>query len=125
MRREIGGTPEDAPAEYAVRSPLSQARLLATAGVPLQIWWSRDDRIVFDQRHQSGALLDELRRLNPCAPVTAYVGTWEHSKEMRAGALLPIALAGFHLLSSRFRPLPSTVQRLTAAGCGSRFDDAR
>ena len=78
--------------EYAARSGISQARTIAGSGVPLQIWWSTEDRIVWDQEHQSQALYEELLRLDRCAPVTAYVGSWAHSKEMRASELLPIAL---------------------------------
>ena len=46
-----------------------------------------------------------LRRAAPARPRAhrsrAYVGSWAHSKEMRAGALLPIALSGFGLLPAR------------------------
>src|SRR2546423_1577383 len=83
MRREVGGTPVEKPSAYAARSPLAEAARIAESGVRLQIWWSTWDRIVPDQRHQSYALFRELRRLNPCAPVSAYVGIWTHSKEMR------------------------------------------
>ena len=54
MRSEVGGTPATAPAAYATRSPLSNARNIAFSGVPLQIWWSHKDSIVTDQKHQSG-----------------------------------------------------------------------
>ena len=83
MRREVGGTPETNPRAYASRSSLSLARAIADSGVPLQIWWSANDRIVSDQKHQSRALFLEVRRLNRCAPVTAYAGHWKHSTEMR------------------------------------------
>ena len=103
LAREVGGYAEEAQDEYAARSGLSQARKIARSGVPLQIWWSTDDEIVFDQEHQSQALYEELRRLDRCAPVTAYVGSWAHSREMRASELLPIALSGFGLLPRRLR----------------------
>ena len=61
-RSELGGTPAGEPRAYAARSPLSQARALAASGVPLQIWWSTQDRIVIDQAHQSGTLFRTLRR---------------------------------------------------------------
>src|SRR5919198_6292760 len=51
-RRELGGTPASAPAAYAARSPLSYARVIANSCVPLQIWWSRADRIVVDSSLQ-------------------------------------------------------------------------
>jgi pimeloyl-ACP methyl ester carboxylesterase len=109
MSREVGGLPEEDPGAYAARSGLSQARQVAASGVPLQIWWSVKDRIVTDQEHQSGAMVDELRRLERCAPVLAYSGSWKHSTEMRAEALLPIALRNFGLLP-RSKSLPKSVR---------------
>jgi poly(3-hydroxybutyrate) depolymerase len=102
MRREIGGAPDASPKAYAARSPLSWARAIAESGVPLRIWWSTKDRIVVDQEHQSGALYRELRRLGPSASVTARVGTWRHSHEMRSTSLLPLALIGLGLLPADF-----------------------
>ena len=117
LAREVGGSPQDAEHEYAARSSLSQARTIARSLVPLQIWWSTEDRIVWDQEHQSQALYDELRRLDRCAPVSAYVGDWAHSKEMRASELLPIALSGFGLLPANVKELPSSVRHEPAADC--------
>ncbi len=110
MRREVGGTPTDDPQAYAARSPLSQAGSIASSGVPLQIWWSVKDEVVVDQKHQSERLFETIRKLNPCAPVTAYAGSWKHSSEMRYTALLPIALAGFDLLPDNTKSLPRTVK---------------
>jgi hypothetical protein len=110
MRREVGASPRENPSTYGARSPIAHARAIAFSGVPLQIWWSRKDRIVFDQEHQSEAFFDELRRLNPRAPVSAYIGSWAHSKEMRASELLPIALAGFDLLPRATKPVPRSVR---------------
>jgi poly(3-hydroxybutyrate) depolymerase len=115
MRREVGGTPDAAPRRYKARSPLSQARSIAGSGVPLQIWWSKTDKIVFDQEHQSQALFDELRRLGTHAPLISYTGRWAHSKEMRATALLPLALIDFGLLPRGFRSVPKTVRRVSVA----------
>jgi pimeloyl-ACP methyl ester carboxylesterase len=117
MRREVGGTPSENPSEYASRSPLSQARTIAMSGVPLQVWWSTKDKIVVDQEHQSERFFRVLRKLNPCAPITAYKGGWKHSSEMRYTALLPIALAGFDLLPDDFKQLPKTVRHMPEAGC--------
>lgn len=117
MRREVGGTPNENPQAYAARSPLSQARSIARSGVPFQIWWSTQDKIVVDQKHQSARLFQKLRELNPCAPVSAYEGRWKHSSEMRAAALLPIALAGFDLLPSDAKSLPRTVRYQPAPSC--------
>jgi poly(3-hydroxybutyrate) depolymerase len=116
MRREVGATPDAAPARYAQRSPLSLAAAIASSGVPLQIWWSRADKIVFDQAHQSRALAVELRRLGPAATLTTYRGSWAHSKEMRSYRLLPLALSEFGLLPQRFIHLPDSVRRVTTAG---------
>jgi pimeloyl-ACP methyl ester carboxylesterase len=117
LREEVGGTPERSPQAYAARSPVSHARQIAFSGVPLQIWWSHRDRIVTDQKHQSGVLFRELRRLNACAPVSAYAGAWEHSKEMKADQLLPIALAGFGLLPAGTKTLPRSVHHQPAGSC--------
>jgi poly(3-hydroxybutyrate) depolymerase len=106
LRDEVGGSPDESPGAYAARSALDQADRIASSGVPLQVWWSRDDRIVADQEHQSAALVERIRALNRCAPITEYVGWWAHSVEMRADRQLPVALIGFDLLppgSKRFR----------------------
>ncbi|MGZ4316614.1 MAG: alpha/beta hydrolase family protein [Gaiellaceae bacterium] len=103
-RREIGGTPATNPGGYAIRSPLDWARKIAFAGVPLQIWWSRRDRIVCDQEHESGLLYRDVRRLNPVAPVSEFVGTWAHTTEMAAHGYLPYALSRFGLLPPRAAP---------------------
>jgi pimeloyl-ACP methyl ester carboxylesterase len=117
MRTEVGGTPARAPGAYAARSPLSNAASIAFAGVPLQIWWSHKDRIVTDQKNQSGAFFRELKRLNRCAPVSAYAGAWEHSKEMKADALLPIALAELGLLPHGLKRLPKSVHYQARPAC--------
>ena len=69
--------------------------------MPLQLWWSVADRVVVDQARQSSRLFWELRRLNPAAPVEAYVGFWIHSREMQATTRLPLALSAFGLLPER------------------------
>jgi pimeloyl-ACP methyl ester carboxylesterase len=97
-RIEIGGTPLTDPRGYAIRSPADWARRIAFSGVPLQIWWSRRDRIVTGQAHESGALYRSILRLNPAAPVRQFVGTWKHTAEMRAGTRLPLALRLFGLM---------------------------
>jgi len=103
--REVGSKPGGNPQAWAARSPLANAKAIAFSGVKLQIWWSRKDRIVTDQASQSGALFETLRRLNPHAPISEYVGSWAHSTEMRYTALLPVALAGFGLMPAQTLPL--------------------
>src|SRR5262249_7154168 len=98
MIDEIGGPPWRDPRAYDARSPLDWARRIAFSHVPLQLWWSRRDRIVVDQRSQSGALYREIERLNPPAPVREFVGFWQHTAEMRAVRRLPFALGLFGLL---------------------------
>jgi hypothetical protein len=98
MVDEIGGPPSRDPRAYHVRSPLDWARRIAYSHVPLQIWWSRKDRIVVDQASQSGALYREMKRLNPAAPVREFVGFWQHTAEMRAVKRLPFALSLFGLM---------------------------
>jgi pimeloyl-ACP methyl ester carboxylesterase len=97
-RTEIGGTPAAAPLAYAARSPIAYARRLATNGVPLYIWWSRRDRIVVHQYDESGLLYRTIKRLNPSAPVYQYVGSWDHSAEMRPTTQLPEALVELGLI---------------------------
>jgi pimeloyl-ACP methyl ester carboxylesterase len=97
-REEIGGTPATRPLAYVERSPSTYVRRIAASCVPLQLWWSAEDRIVLDQQRQSGAFFERIVELNPNAPVTAYVGIWQHSAEMHAHGRLPAALAAFGLL---------------------------
>ena len=105
-RNEIGGTPATDPRGYALRSPLDWARKIAFSGVPLQIWWSTRDRIVTDERAESGLLYRQIKRLNPDAPVTEFVGDWAHTTEMKAHGYLPYALSRFGLMPPRVGPPP-------------------
>jgi poly(3-hydroxybutyrate) depolymerase len=98
-RAEVGGTPLTDPHAYAARSPLELARLIAASGVPLELWWSTRDRVVVDQREQSGALYRELEALDPEAPVYEFVGRWRHCREMRWNRRLPQALSILGLLA--------------------------
>jgi poly(3-hydroxybutyrate) depolymerase len=107
-RIEIGGTPATDSHGYAARSPLDAARRIAFSGVPLQIWWSTRDRVVTDQRDESGLLYRTIKRLNPSAPVREYVGTWAHTSEMKSSGYLPYALSRFGLLPPRAAPPPLT-----------------
>jgi hypothetical protein len=72
--------------------------------VPLQIWWSTRDRTVSDQQHESGLLYRDIKRFNPLAPVSEFVGRWGHTTEMAAQGYLPYALSRFGLM--RPRPTP-------------------
>lgn len=98
VRAEVGGPPWADPRAWALRSPIDWAAAIADSGVPLQIWWSRNDRVVVDQAAQSGALNRAIRRLHPDAPVVEIVGTWAHSAEFKATRRLPFALALFGLM---------------------------
>jgi hypothetical protein len=79
---------------------VTYARAIAASCVPLQLWWSLHDRIVLDQRQQTGALYKQIMAVNPDAPVEAFIGYWNHSAEMQARTRLPAALANFDLLPS-------------------------
>jgi dipeptidyl aminopeptidase/acylaminoacyl peptidase len=103
MRTEVGGTPRTDPGGYAARSPLHFARRIAFSNVPLQIWWSKRDRIVRDGNRESGLLYRMIKRLNPDAPVVEFVGTWQHQAEMRPSGQLPKALRLLRLLHVRIR----------------------
>jgi pimeloyl-ACP methyl ester carboxylesterase len=97
-RREVGGSPSKAKLAWRLRSPITFVRRIATSHVPLELWWSSKDAIVLDQARQTKRLYDEIRRLNPNAPVAAYQGYWRHSAEMRASTRLPFALEELGLL---------------------------
>ena len=116
-RREVGGSPARRPLAWKRRSPLTYADAIARSCVPLQLWWSDADKIVVDQRLQTARLLDEIRRINPDAPVSAFSGLWRHSAEMTSTRRLPLALASFGLLPDsyarrttalHFEPAPQT-----------------
>jgi hypothetical protein len=108
-RIEIGGTPASAPRAYAARSPMSYVHELASSGVPLDIWWSRKDKIVVNQYKESGALYRAIMRANPKAPVEQFVGTWAHSHEMSPLARLPLALVDLKIVELD-EPLAKTVK---------------
>jgi dipeptidyl aminopeptidase/acylaminoacyl peptidase len=93
-RYEVGGTPAADPSAWSRRSPLDFARAIARSRVPLEIWWSRDDRIVPDQAEQSGRLYRLIMRLDPAAPVRQVVGWWHHCAEIRTHLRKALAFIG-------------------------------
>jgi pimeloyl-ACP methyl ester carboxylesterase len=95
---EIGGNPQQVPRAYAVRSPIDYVHPIAFSEVPLQIWWSIADRVITDQASQAGRLYQEIKLANPTAPVSPYVGRWQHTAEGIANTQLPDALARIGLL---------------------------
>jgi pimeloyl-ACP methyl ester carboxylesterase len=97
-RREIGGTPTEVPGAYAVRSPDHYIRQLAKSHVPLQLYWSIDDRVIADQRLETGRLATAIIDDRPAEPVWDFSGDWMHTAEMRPDRRLPRALARFELL---------------------------
>jgi hypothetical protein len=109
-RLEVGGPPAKVPMAWANRSPMHFVREIAKSGVPLELWWSKKDRVVRDQARQSGAFFDRMRALEPDAPVEAFVGYWRHSHEQSAAEKLPFALAQLGLLPDRYLRLPGGVQ---------------
>jgi pimeloyl-ACP methyl ester carboxylesterase len=122
-RAEIGGSPTSVPYAYELRSPLTYARSLAFAHVPLQIWWTPKDAIVIHQQRQAAKLVDTITRLNPAADLLAFTGGWRHSAEMRAKARLPLALTVFGLLPDRYGRLQGI--RIVAAGPTPHFNERR
>jgi pimeloyl-ACP methyl ester carboxylesterase len=126
-RIEVGGSPSTDPRAYELRSPLHYARRLAFAHIPIELWWSKSDLVVSDQQAQSGALFARIMRLNPRAPVEAFVGAWRHSAEQHATSRLPFALAQLDLMPARFLERASRlrehhfiVRRLFAAAAARR-----
>jgi len=110
-REEIGGTPRTARRAFAQRSPITYVRGIARSGVPVQLWWSKVDRVV-NPRDQSVPFARALRRLQPRAPLHTVVGRWPHSAAMHQYSMLIPALKQFGLFptrgtssSTRTRPL--------------------
>ncbi len=99
-REEIGGTPESNPRAYALRSPITYARAIAESGVPLELWWSKSDRVV-ESGDQSSRLARRLRSLDPDAPLQTVAGSWPHSADMHQYFMLIPALKKFGLLPMR------------------------
>jgi dipeptidyl aminopeptidase/acylaminoacyl peptidase len=114
-RHEIGGAPKKRPIAYRVRSPLTYVRSIAFSCVPLQIWWSNDDRVVTAPKRQSERLFRRIRALNPDAPVSAYVGFWRHTVAMHARSQLPIALVDLGFVVEPFQPSRPRLRRILAA----------
>jgi poly(3-hydroxybutyrate) depolymerase len=111
-RLEIGGTPEQASRAYALRSPDHFAARIANAGVPLQLYWSTKDRVISDQRLETGVLAADIRRDDPDTRLWDFVGVWGHTAEMRASRRLPPALERFGLLPrSEVPPSSAPVRR--------------
>lgn len=96
-RREIGGTPATVPQLYAERTVFTYVRTIATSQVPLQIWWSRNDRIIVHSNLHSGLLVKDIRKLSPEAPLLVRTGTWRHTHPLRWDRQLPTMLAGLGL----------------------------
>ncbi|MFL5955417.1 MAG: alpha/beta hydrolase family protein [Gaiellaceae bacterium] len=97
-RLEVGGTPAQVPRAYEERSPDHYVARIAASGVPLQLYWSAEDRIIADQRAETGRLATEILADRPDAKVWDFSGDWRHTAEMRASRRLPRALARFGLL---------------------------
>ena len=98
-REEIGGTPQQTPHGYALRSPDHYLKAIASSDVPLQLYWSSRDRIIRDQRIETGRLASSIIRLDHRdLRLWDFTGMWRHTAEMRWNRRLPAALARFGLL---------------------------
>jgi pimeloyl-ACP methyl ester carboxylesterase len=113
-REEIGGTPAQVPAAYARRSPDHYIRQLADSAVPLQLYWSTKDRVIADQRAETGMLALQILRLRPDERVWDFTGDWAHTAEMHSGRRLPRALARFGLLPWKDVPPLSPIRPASA-----------
>jgi dipeptidyl aminopeptidase/acylaminoacyl peptidase len=98
-RREVGGTPASVPERYAERTVFTYVRTIARSRVPLEIWWSRADKIIVQSPLHSGLLIKRIRHLNPDAPLLVHTGTWRHTHPLRWNRQLPAMLAGLGLLT--------------------------
>ena len=101
-RLEVGGPPWKLRRSYATRSPIAYVRRIAFSGVPLQLWWSRIDRLVAAEQPEQ--LFLAAKELNPEAPIGGFSGLWRHTYDMRPESRLAFALARFGLLSPGFTP---------------------
>jgi dienelactone hydrolase len=110
-RLEVGGSPAQVPAAYAARSPITYADALADPHIPIELWWSHNDRVVIDQQNQTGRLFSAIRASDPRVPVESFVGWWAHALEMRARSALPLALQAFGLVPSTVRGSPPGFRR--------------
>lgn len=110
-RLEVPGTPTSNPAGYARRSPIDHVEAIVRSGTPIQLWCSRNDRVVTDGARETGLLYQRLRGRTP---VQQIVGLWQHAHEMHADTQLPAALACFGLLP--FDGIRVPPFRATAAG---------
>lgn len=99
-RREVGGTPSSVPELYAERTAFTYVKAIAGSGVPLQVWWSRSDKIIVHSPLHSGLLIRRIRELNPEAPLDVHTGTWRHTHPLRWDRQLPTMLAGLGLLDA-------------------------
>jgi pimeloyl-ACP methyl ester carboxylesterase len=110
-REELGGTPTQVPGAYAERSPDHFARQIARSDVPLQLYWSLDDRVITDQRSETGALADQIVRDHADAKLWEFEGDWAHTAEMQSTRRLPRALVRFGLLPPRDASPPTRAVR--------------
>jgi len=124
-RAEIGGTPTQLPDAYRVRSPIYAVRAIARSGIPLQLWWSFRDRVVTDQRRESGRFYRRLRAAAPGAPIQEVVGYWQHAHEMHPTTQLPAALACFGLIAPTGLRVPAYTQPGGSAGPIEEFPPER
>lgn len=124
-RIELGGTPEQVPRAYAARSPAAELRAIVSSRVPIELWWSRRDRVVTDQPHQTGLFYRRLVALAPAAPVQEIVGYWQHGHAMHPRTQLRAALACFRLVPSRGVRVPRYLQRGGPGGSVEELPPAR
>jgi pimeloyl-ACP methyl ester carboxylesterase len=90
-RREVGGSPQDDPAAYAERSPITYTQQIADSNVRLALWWSRTDKVIRHSQLQSGLLADEVR--SDGGTLREVVGEWRHTHPLRYDRGLPEMLA--------------------------------
>jgi hypothetical protein len=72
--------------------------------IPIQLYWSTQDRIISDQRLETQRLALSIRHDDDDARLRDFTGARQHTAEMRASRRLPRALARFGLLPWRDVP---------------------
>jgi hypothetical protein len=109
-RLEIGGTPAGDPAAYAARSPDRYEEVIAASHVPLQIYWSQQDRVLRGERRSVDRFASAIDSRTRHMCLFLYRGDWRHAAEMEANRELRPALVRLGLL-------PADLASAAASSC--------
>ena len=79
MRRECGGSPQQEPTCYRLRSPVDRMTRLGASGTPVVLWWSSRDPIAGSPA-QAPTYARTFRHRFPGHPLALRVGRWNHGR---------------------------------------------